>query len=107
MRTDPPQAACAENRIPERFRSDLLPVAKRVFWWGEPEEWLDDPMRFVAQVMTYGDWDDTSLVVRLLGESIFQQVLTDPPAGVFDAKSWSYWHHRYRREVPPLPIRKL
>jgi hypothetical protein len=27
-----------------------------------------------AQVMTYGDWDDTSLVVRLLGESIFQQV---------------------------------
>jgi hypothetical protein len=94
-------------RIPDRLRPSLVPVAQRVFWWGNPEEWLNYPTRFVAQVMTFGDWDDTGLVWKLLGESVFLQVLVDPPPGVFDIKSWSYWHHRFQLPVPPLPCRKL
>lgn len=97
----------AAIRIPDHLRPALLPVAKRVFWWGNPKEWLDDTTRFAAQVMTFGDWDDTALVSRLLGESVFQQVIADPPPGVFDVKSWSFWHHRYHKSVPPLPSRKL
>jgi hypothetical protein len=99
--------AKARIRVPEEFRRALLPVARRVFWWGTPKEWLDDPIRFGAQVMTFGDWNDTALVAKLLGESFFEQVLDDPPPGVFDIKSWNYWHLRYRREVPSLPTRKL
>jgi hypothetical protein len=94
-------------RVPDQVRPALLAVASRVFWWGNPDEWLDDSVRFAAQVMTFGDWDDTKLVSQMLGDSIFQQVLADPPAGVFDAKSWSYWHHRYHLNVPPMPSRKL
>jgi hypothetical protein len=95
------------TRIPDQIRPALAPVARRVFWWGNSDEWLDDATRFAAQVMTFGDWDDTALVTKLLGDSIFQEVLTDPPPGVFDVKSWSYWHHRYQLDVPPLPSRNF
>lgn len=94
-------------RIPDQIRPELALVARRVFWWGNPNEWLDDTTRFVAQVMTFGDWNDTALVAKLLGDSIFLKVLTDPPPGVFDAKSWNYWHLRFHLDVPPLPRRKL
>lgn len=93
--------------LPEHLRSALVPVAKRVFWWGKPEEWLNDSIRFAAQVMTYGDWDDTALTLRLLGDALFREALQTPPPGVFDLKSWTYWHHRYQLEVPPLPTRRL
>src|SRR5881394_3181119 len=92
---------------PPHLRDELLPVARKVFWWGEPREWLDDVLRFVAQVMTYGDLEDLQTTSRLLGESTFSEVLDRPPPGVFDIKSWTFWHRRYGREVPPLPQRKL
>lgn len=88
-------------------RSLLLPVAQRVFWWGEPNEWLDDTTRFVAQVMVFGNWDDARLTLRLLGDAAFQETLRNAPPGVFDIKSWVYWHVRYHMPVPPLPTRKL
>lgn len=60
-----------KNRRPAapHLRDQLRPVAQRVFWWGSPEEWLDDAVRFAAQVMTYGDWEDTQLTRRLLGDN--------------------------------------
>ena len=93
--------------VPDHTRTALLPIARHVFWWGNAEEWLNDAIRFTAQVMTFGDWDDTTVVWRLLGDSMFRQVLQSPPPGVFDIKSWTYWHRRYHLEVPPLPERKL
>lgn len=93
--------------VPSQFRPKLIPVARRVFWWGEPEAWMEDCIRFVAQVMTFGDWDDTELTLKLLGDGLFRQVLATPPPGVFDIKSWTYWHRRYQRPVPPLPTRKF
>jgi hypothetical protein len=93
--------------VPGHLREQLFPVARRVFWWGRPEEWLDDTIRFVAQVMTYGRWDDVRITLQLLGDEVFCQTLSNAPPGVFDIKSWTFWHHRYHREVPPLPRRKL
>jgi hypothetical protein len=92
---------------PDHLRSALAPIAKRVFWWGTPEEWLDDAIRFTAQVMTFGDLDDIALTMKFLGDSAFRQVLQNPPPGVFDIKSWAFWHHHYHLPVPPLPKRKL
>jgi hypothetical protein len=51
--------------IPPHLRNELLPVARKVFWWGEPNEWLDDVVRFAAQVMTYGDLEDICTTLRL------------------------------------------
>ncbi len=87
---------------------ELLPVAAKVFWWGTPEQALQDQRRFVAQVMVYGDWQDVRTTLRLLGEGAFEAVLDEAPAGVFDHKSWNYWHLFFRRApVPPLPRRRL
>jgi hypothetical protein len=93
--------------VPDLMRPALIPIAKRVFWWGEPEEWMEDAVRFAAQVMTYGNWDDTTLALNLLGDSVFRQALQTPPAGVFDIKSWNFWHLHYQQDVPPLPTRQL
>src|SRR6266404_9004062 len=63
---------------PELLR-ELLPVAAKVFWWGTPEESLQDVPRFVAQVMTFGDWRDVRTTMRLLGSEEFESVLGNPP----------------------------
>jgi hypothetical protein len=91
--------------VPEEFWPALMPVARRVFWWGKSADWMEDSFRFVAQVMVFGDWNDTVLTWKLLGDSLFRQVLAHAPAGVFDPKSWTYWHHHYHMEVPALPGR--
>ncbi len=91
--------------IPPIYRSALLPVARRVFWWGQPEDWMQDVIRFTAQVMVFGDWSDTTLTWRLLSPSLFRQVLAQAPPGVFDPKSWAFWHHYFQITTPPLPKR--
>src|ERR1041384_7892807 len=86
--------------VPSRVRSGLLPVARRVFWWGQPEEWLEGSLRFAAQVMTYGDWEDVRTTLNALGTNAFLRVLDNAPPGVFDVKSWTFWHTYYHRPVP-------
>jgi len=94
--------------LPVELISELVPVARKVFWYGTPEEALQDIGRFVAQVMTYGDWQDVRTTMRLLGSEQFEAVLDNPPPGVFDRKSWSYWHaHFGRSPAPDLPERRL
>jgi hypothetical protein len=87
--------------------TDLEEVAKRLFWWKPPAEALADSNRFLAQVMTYGTIEDLAVVNRHFPESAFRAVLDSPPAGVFDPRSWSYWHLRFGTEAGELPKRKL
>jgi hypothetical protein len=71
-------------------------------------EALAYPNRFLAQAMTYGTIEDLAVVKRYLPESAFREVLADPPAGVFDPRSWAYWHVRFGLEPPTeLPKRFL
>ena len=62
MKLQLPDGVVASDRgaaIPDNLQPALLPVAKRVFWWGKPEEWMQDASRFTAQVMVFADWNDT------------------------------------------------
>jgi hypothetical protein len=94
--------------IAPEAEAELIAVAAKVFWWGTPKEKLDDLGRFVAQVMVYGDWQDVQKTMHLLGKHTFVSVLDTPPAGIFDKKSWNYWHLYFGRDpVPPLPQRQL
>jgi len=89
-------------------REALEAVARRLFWWLSPAQALANPLRFAAQVMTYGNWEDVQISVAILGEDVFRQALANPPAGVFDGRSWSFWHVRFGiKPVPPIPTRKL
>jgi hypothetical protein len=88
--------------------TDLEEVASRLIWWKSPAEALAFPNRFLAQVMTYGTIEDLIVVERYFPRSAFREVLADPPAGVFDPRSWSYWHVRFGlKPIPELPKRRL
>ena len=98
----------ATNAINDYCKAELLAIAAQVFWWGTPEDAVACLPRFLAQVMTFGDWRAVQTTMKLLGEDAFRKVLDDPPPGVFDLKSWNYWHvYFHRQPVPPLPRRIL
>ena len=87
---------------------ELQDVARRVVWFKPPEEALKDVRLFLAHVMTYGTLNDIATTLGHFSERDFEAVLNDPPPGVFDRRSWTYWNVRYHREpVPELPKRKL
>lgn len=87
---------------------DLQIVAKRVVWFKTPEDALLETKLFLAHVMTYGTLSDITTTLRYFLESALEAVLDDPPPGIFDLRSWTYWNVRYRREpVPDLPKRNF
>lgn len=88
--------------------TDLETVAARLFWWKSPAEALEDQTRFLAQVMTYGTVEDLTIVRRHFSDKDFREVLAHPPAGVFDPRSWAYWHVVFGLKAPAeLPKRRL
>jgi hypothetical protein len=85
---------------------EVLAVARRVIWFKEPAAALDDPVHFLAHVMTLGTLEDLAALRDVVGKDQFCEVLDHAPPGVFDARSWAYWHlvcGRY--PPPPLPKR--
>jgi len=88
--------------------TELEAVAQRVFWWQGPADALADPVRFLAQVMVYGTVEDLAVARRHFPPEAFRRVLDEPPAGVFDPRSWAYWHVVFGLEPPAeLPRRKI
>ena len=86
----------------------LLEVASRLIWWKDPDEALADERRFLAQAMTDASLTDMTFIRRVFGDNALRNVLADPPPGVFDQRSWGYWHLIFGLEpVPPLPRRRL
>ena len=71
----------------------LEQLARRLFWWKSPSEALDDPNRFLGQVMALGTWEDVNLAREHWTEDEFREALGHAAPGVFDARSWTYWHH--------------
>lgn len=87
---------------------ELLTIARRVCWWKKPEETLASPVSFLARLMTLGSWDEVRAVRTRIGDLPFRRVLQHPPAGIFDARSWHYWHYALGfGVVPPLPERRI
>ena len=83
-------------------------VARRVVWFKEPDEALDDPIHFLAHVMTYGMEDDLRVVREVVGDLAFCEVLRCAPPGIFDRRSWAYWNLRCGNAPDtPLPHRHL
>jgi hypothetical protein len=88
--------------------TDLEQAARRLFWWKTPAEALADPGRFLAQVMVYGTPEDLTIARQHFPESAFREALADPPPGLFDPRSWAYWHAVFDLEAPPAPpVRRI
>lgn len=85
----------------------LRAVAARVVWFKEPDEALADPVHFLAHLMTYGTVEDLATVRALVPADVFREALAQAPPGVFDRRSWAYWHLVLARSSPPpLPVRR-
>ena len=85
---------------------ELLRVARRVVWFEEPEQVLADPRQFLAHVMMYGTVEDLAALSGTVGLADYCEVLEDAPPGIFDARSWAYWHLVCGcGPAPPLPVR--
>ena len=86
----------------------LRAIARKLVWWKSPAQALADPLDLACRVMTLGAWDDVLIARRELGDQQFRRALQRPTPGVFDRRSWRYWHLVFgHTPVPPLPQRKL
>jgi hypothetical protein len=90
------------------YSNDLLAVAKRIFWFGTPEEALELPKRFLTYAMTYASDQDIEILRKYFSDDDFKATLDDPAPGIFNRSSWAKWNERYNRTpVPPLPKRQI
>lgn len=85
----------------------LKQLAKKLLWWQEPEVSLANPRRFLMQVMTLGSWKEVEEMREAFGSDAFRDALVNAEPGVFDAKSWSYWHVVFGIPERPLPQKIL
>ena len=86
---------------------ELEKVARRCVWWIGPDKALRDPPNFLCHVMVYGLWRDAMIIRRRFSHDQLRDALTRAPAGLFDVRSWHYWHHLLGQPVPPLPLRQI
>lgn len=85
--------------------STLQDVARRVVWFDSPEQTLSNPSLFLAHLMVYGTLDEVLAVKQHFTDRDFQNVLDNPPAGIFDPRSWAYWNLVFGIQPPtPLPV---
>jgi hypothetical protein len=78
-------------------------IAARVIWWQRPEVSLGNVPRFLMQVMTLGSWSEVQEAREAFGEEAMRNALVNAEPGVFDGKSWTYWHVVFGLSEPLLP----
>ncbi len=107
----PPYAVAVDTVTSSSEPALLLRLARRSVWWKPAEEAVQTPDRVISQIMNMGDWDDVAELVECVGSERFASVLRSAAPGVFNARSWHYWHYRLGMarfgEVPELPVRRV
>lgn len=83
-------------------------IARKYVWWQPPQRTLADRRLFLAQVMTFGTVTDIRWLLSRISTSELRRVLRDPPVGIFNGRSWNFWHLRLGlTPIPALPARRL
>jgi len=86
--------------------AELRQVARRAVWFQAPDEAMQDVVRFVAYVLTYGTHEDVSILRRYITNEELREAIVHAPPGIFDPRSWAYWNLMIDRyPAPPLPTR--
>ena len=92
---------------PPPLPTELLQVARRVVWFQPPEETLRDPVLFLNHVMTWGTIRDLGVVRTRYSDEDLRDALRNAYPGIFNARSWAYWHLMLDLgATPPLPERR-
>ncbi|MCY4026807.1 MAG: hypothetical protein OXH75_10915 [Acidobacteria bacterium] len=94
----------------DRLTSDdrAAAMARKYVWWQSPDRTLRDRRLLLAQMMTLGTADDVRWLVSRVSAADLRGVLSDPPVGVFNRRSWVFWRRRLGLDPEaPLPSRRL
>jgi hypothetical protein len=87
---------------------ELQALARRVVWFKSPADAMAMPTHFIAHALTYGTHEDIGVLRRFVSDDELRAALAGAPPGVFDDRSWAYWHLMLDRyPAPPLPVRRL
>ena len=90
------------------YPEDLREVARRVIWFGRPEEALEIPHYSLTYLMNYGTESDVETARKYYSDEDFQAALDEPAPGVFFPEAWVKWNTRYNRiPIPSLPKRRI
>ena len=73
------------------MNSELIEVAKRINWFDNPEELLNNPNRFLCYFMQYCQAKDLAIVKKYFSQQQFRDALDSAPLGIIDARSKAYW----------------
>lgn len=85
-----------------------LALAKKYVWWQGAERTLAEPSVLFAQIMTLGTVADVNWMLTCVSRPDLRALLRTPPIGIFNGRSWTYWHRwRGQTPIPPLPRRTL
>jgi len=57
--------------------------------------------------MTLGTWEEVKAVTQAFGIEALKDALLNAQAGVFDVRSWAYWHAVFDLPEAPMPRRSL
>jgi hypothetical protein len=91
-------------------RELLVRLASKYIWWKTPTEAIETPERVIAQAMNIGSYDDLQALTTEVDDAYLRVVLSHAEIGVFNERSWSYWHYRLGLtspgdEIPAMPSR--
>jgi hypothetical protein len=75
-------------------------LARRLVWFEDPLEALEDPIRFAAYAFARGTHDDMKTLRTVLSEADLLEALDHAPLGIIDARSWAYWNAIARLTLP-------
>lgn len=93
---------------PPPHSPELLAVAKRVVWFKPPVVTLADDVFFLNFLMVYGTAEDVMVARQRYDDDDFRRALRNAMPGIFDERSWAYWHARLEMgPAPPRPVRKF
>lgn len=96
-----PSAGTSPQHSPE-----LLAVAKRMVWFKPAAATLADDILFLNYLMIYGTVEDLAVARQSYDDDDFRAALRNALPGIFDERSWAYWHARLDMgPAPPRPVR--
>lgn len=88
--------------------ADAEVLARKYVWWQAPQQTLAAPSLLAAQIMTLGVLEDVQWLLGRASRDALRDVLQAPPVGIFNERSWRFWHLQLgMTPIPPLPARPV
>ena len=83
-------------------------LARKYVWWQPPRQTLATPSLLAAQIMTLGVLEDVQWLLGCVSPDALRGVLRHPPVGIFNERSWRFWHLQLGvAPIPSLPARPM